>query len=289
MPASLRETKLDDWLPTFFAEYQNIKCNHFIDLSGWLPIFFAEYSSVRVPSSPQKHAKPATPIDIEKLDGLLHNLESVMPDARKGAFLCDPWEVACLGRDEVRNSAVLAWLLNPRGSHGIGDKALIALLNALNFPTDTGKYCYVRTESNPTGEIENRVDIEIDSEKFYLVIEVKIYALEGDKQVERYCNTLENLSERRKVPWALIFLTRNGDLPKTAGKFNNSIYISSSNKLPMTWERFGKIYPMSWKQLAITLQNELKPAFEKESEVKPASRIMAEQIVQRYLSRIKSY
>lgn len=293
MAKSTQQSNLDEWLPIFFAEYQKVGGADVSDLIEWLPVFFDEYQKVRVPKLHQKYAKPATPIDLEKLNNLFHNLEGVMPDARKGAFLCDPWEVACLGRDEVRNSAVLAWLLNPRGSHGIGDNALIALLKALNFPTDTGKYCHVRVESNPTGEIENRVDIEIDSEKFYLVIEVKIKAPEGDKQIERYCDILESLSKKRKIPWALIYLTVKGNKPGTSGIFENRICHVSPNKLPnicpLSWERFAKIYSMSWARLATILQNELTPAFKGKFSAKPASRIMVEQMVMRYISRIKSY
>lgn len=140
MVAAICGTNLDEWLLTFFAEYQKVRVTEADELSEWLPHFFGEYQQVRVSNIHPKYAKPATPIDTVRLDSLLQNLEGTMPDARNGAFLCDPWEVACLGKDEVRNSAVLAWLLNPRGNHGIGDKALIALLKALNFPTDTGKY-----------------------------------------------------------------------------------------------------------------------------------------------------
>lgn len=272
MAASIRETNLDDLLPTFFAEYQKIKGDRFTNLGEWLPLFFAGYSRVRVTSSRQKHAKPATPIDIEKLEELFYNLEIVIPDARKGAFLCDPWDVACLGRDEVRNSAVLAWLLNPRGSHGLGNitlKALLSTLEPLNSLIDTGKFCHVRTESNPTGEVANRVDIEIDSENFYLIIEVKINAVEGDKQIERYGEIAEVLSDGR--PWALLLLTLQGDKPKTAGKY------------------FDRVFSMSWYMFAQIITNKIKPFLKEEYASKTASRIMAEQMVMSYLSRIKSY
>lgn len=264
--------KLEEWLPTFFSEYQQFKRVDFSALSEWLPVFFDEYRKVRVPSLQQKYAKPASPLDAEKLKELFYHLEGIMPDARKGAFHCDPWEVACLGSDEVRNSAVLAWLLNPRGSHGIGDIALKALLTALEplkSIKETGKFCHIRTESNPTGEFANRVDIEIDSENFYLIIEVKINAGEGDKQIERYGEIAELLSNGR--PWALLFLTLQGAKPTTAGKY------------------IDNVFSMSWSMLANVITNRIKPVLKEERASKTVSRIMAEQMVLRYLSRIKSY
>lgn len=264
--------KLEEWLPTFFAEYQQVKRTDFSGLSEWLPVFFDEYRKVRVPSLQQKYAKPASPIDAEKLKELLHHFKDIMPDARKGAFHCDPWEVACLGSDEVRNSAVLAWLLNPRGSHGIGDIALKALLTALEplkSLKDTGKFCHMRTESNPTGEVANRVDIEIDSENFYLIIEVKINAVEGDKQIERYGEIAKSRSYGR--PWALLFLTLQGAKPTTAGKY------------------IDNVCSMSWSMLANIITDKIKPVLKEEHASKTASRIMAEQMVLRYLSRMRSY
>src|SRR4051794_35670092 len=37
-----------------------------------------------------------------------------------------------LGRDEVRNCRVLAWLFDPLGAHGLGDRFLRAFLETLN-------------------------------------------------------------------------------------------------------------------------------------------------------------
>ena len=44
----------------------------------------------------------------------------------------------------------------------------------------------MRKESNPDGYIRNRVDIEIESNDFYLIIEVKIDANESIEQLKKY-------------------------------------------------------------------------------------------------------
>lgn len=44
-------------------------------------------------------------------------------------------------------------------------------------------YCRVRVETNPTGDNTNRVDVEINADNFFLLIEVKIDAYEQPEQI----------------------------------------------------------------------------------------------------------
>jgi len=103
------------------------------------------------------------------------------------------------------------------------------------FPFEPDASCIVRTEANPDGDFSNRVDIEIDSKSFYLIIEVKINAPERDNQIEDYGKIAELQAGQR--PWAILFLTPKGKPPKTAGHYNQ-----------------GKILPISWRELAAAIQ-----------------------------------
>jgi hypothetical protein len=245
------------------------------ELEAWLPQFFTEYHIYHSGKSTLPVAKAFSWLTCQSLEEWFCAIEEPLKISRLAAFQCDPWDVAGLGRDEVRNSSVLAWLLNPNGSHGLGDAALKGLLVRLNqhfcgdFPTNYGSYCSVCTESNPDGELTNRVDIEIDSENFYLIIEVKINALERDKQLEDYGDLAQNKAYGR--PWALVFLTLNGIPSKTAGKYDS------------------KVLPISWKKLSHVIGKSLGSGFLLHDKIKGQSRVMTEQLVMRFIKRMHSY
>lgn len=60
-----------------------------------------------------------------------------------------------------------------------------------------------RSKRPPCGNNINRVDIEINADNFYLLIEVKIDAREQDSQISRYCFDAKNRAISR--PWGVIF------------------------------------------------------------------------------------
>lgn len=187
-------------------------------------------------------------VDTDKLDVFLKSLEQPLQIAKQSGWLCDPWQVAGLKRDEVRNSRVLSWLLNPRGSHGFGDKLLVALLAEIklpSFPLMVSPSCRVQEEQCPDGDQSNRVDIEINDANFYLLIEVKIQASEGEQQLARYGDIAAKRAGSK--PWGMIYLTTRGNQSKSAGKW------------------IDKVIPMSWQQLAHILTNALPKKKETEA------------------------
>lgn len=247
-----------------------------IELQTWLPRFFTDYQACRPP--PIAHIDEPVPksfqIDVAKLTQWLADLQQPMIDARKGAFHFDPWEVAGLRRDEVRNSAVLAWLLNPKGSHGMGDVAMRGLLGDLNnfdssFPAACSRFCRVRIESNPDGDSGNRVDIEVDDANFFVLIEVKIGAPEGVDQLKRYGDIAKQLAGTR--PWALVFLTPQGMKSNTAGVHVN------------------RVLPMSWRQLSHSVAQSVKGSTSGALNTSGPARHMAEQAVQRFLKQMRTF
>lgn len=188
-----------------------------VSLTSQLDDFFRQWSQCVVTTlrPPKINLRP------EPLQAFFADLAQPMTALQHHAFSFDPWDVAGVGRNEMRNSTLLAWLLNPSGSHGFGMRPLAALLKAVAawkreaFPEQTGRYCHVEVETSPTGDSSNRVDIEINAEKFFLLIEVKIGAAEQENQLARYCKEAQIRAGQRD--WAVVFLTPQGREPSTRG------------------------------------------------------------------------
>ena len=88
---------------------------------------------------------------------------------------------------------MLAWFLNPHGSHGFGPAFLRTLLDEVAKRTPDWPHLdrrlsrvSVLTEEWPLGSEANRVDIAIDTADCTLFVEVKIDAPEGPNQLHRY-------------------------------------------------------------------------------------------------------
>ncbi|MCB5195693.1 PDDEXK-like family protein [Deefgea salmonis] len=214
-------------------------------------------------------------INVDQLHLWFNALKAPIDRAKQGAFSFNPWITANVKRDEVRNSAILAWLLNPKGNHGLGKLALKVLTGGVSNSDLTlniadSRYCTVRTESNPDGSRTNRVDIEIDAELFYLLIEVKIDAPEGVDQLSRYGALCEKRAHGR--PWAIIFLTPNKSPPKTAGAHEN------------------KITTISWAQLSHWISKELRQHISaQQGESVERQEILAQECVKHFLSYIRNF
>lgn len=113
--------------------------------------------------------KATAVLNPQRLAAALASLQMPVRQARaNGAFL-QVWSVAGLKRNELRNAAVLAWLIDPNGSHGHGPAVLSGLLSAAaervpSWPShgvDLSRVS-VRTEEHPLGSDRDRVDIAVD-------------------------------------------------------------------------------------------------------------------------------
>lgn len=122
-----------------------------------------------------------------------------------------------LTSDETRtHSAFIAELLDPNGSHGLGDQFLRSFVNTIdclkswNFDTQSAK---VHKELSIGGKNEDcseggRIDIVVESNGKAIIIENKIYAGDQEKQLVRYYNYgTKNYSNGIR----LLYLTLNGD------------------------------------------------------------------------------
>ena len=98
-------------------------------------------------------------------------------------------------RYELKHSALIANLLDPKGSHGCGDAFLRAFFEiALKertylFEDCTLLHSYTEYYTGPiAGDTGGRIDILVTSSDYGLIIENKIYAGDQDKQLTRYDN-----------------------------------------------------------------------------------------------------
>lgn len=152
---------------------------------------------------------------------------------------------ACgIENQETAHSAFIANLLNPEGTHGCGNLFLIKFLDILKEKYQEIEIdkllndVWVETEHNEDGY--GRFDIWIKSKKenAYMIIENKIDAGDGEKQLLNYSNFLNEKSKRfnEKRKGVLLYLTLNGraaennstsdkvDLNKQNGYYSISYY-----------------------------------------------------------------
>ena len=127
------------------------------------------------------------------------------------------FNVLDLTTDETRtHSAFIAELLDPNGSHGLGDQFLQSFVNTIDclkswhFDTQSAR---VHKELSIGGKNEDcseggRIDIVVESNGKAIIIENKIYAGDQEKQLVRYYNYgTKNYSNGIR----LLYLTLNGD------------------------------------------------------------------------------
>lgn len=98
-------------------------------------------------------------------------------------------------RYELKHSALIANLLDPKGSHGCGDAILRAFFEialkgtAYPFEDCTLPHSYTEYYTGPIADdTGGRIDILVKSSHYGLIIENKIYAGDQDKQLTRYDN-----------------------------------------------------------------------------------------------------
>lgn len=98
-------------------------------------------------------------------------------------------------RYELKHSALIANLLDPKGSHGCGDAFIRAFFEialkgtAYPFESSTPPDSCTEYYTGPiAGDTGGRIDILVKSSHYGLIIENKIYAGDQDKQLTRYDN-----------------------------------------------------------------------------------------------------
>ncbi|MEZ8573925.1 PD-(D/E)XK nuclease family protein [Vibrio splendidus] len=179
-------------------------------------------------------------ISTSKVQDFFHDVSPLHQKNLNSGSLINVWTVSGIKRNEVRNTAVLAWWLDCHESHGLGSQLLTRVLNdhMPKFNTLVIKVDPYRTrpESLPLGELDNRIDIEMSSRAVLIFWEVKIDAQEGKEQLNRY-HTLLNAKANKIQEKCLIYLTPD------SGKQHHST--------PYT-------YGITWSQLANSFRDVLE-------------------------------
>ncbi|MEQ9501773.1 MAG: PD-(D/E)XK nuclease family protein [Deltaproteobacteria bacterium] len=143
-------------------------------------------------------------------------------DAHDASRATDPrfdvLEVLRVRHDEVLNCRFLAWLLDPRGSHGLGAALLqrVTAKLALRIPDEAWQEpIVVGTESSTQ---DGRIDIEVSSARFLLAIEAKVVSKHHTDQDVRYNAWLDACGVTRGVPLDqrhLVWLSRESARDRT--------------------------------------------------------------------------
>lgn len=204
-------------LNNFFSEYQRLEQvslqSLLHDMAGYFEVYDAILKKHDIHAADRDAQAPI--FSPEQYSAFFSKFEPLyLSEKRRGAEM-NVWQQSGLKRNEVRNTAVLAWWLDPQGSHALGDLLIRQFLMCLPSEQSEkllmvlGKGVKVKTESLPLGEKENRIDIEIEGPELLLFVEVKIDAGEGHEQLARY----QALIERKQKIYgpqksAIIYLTR---------------------------------------------------------------------------------
>ncbi|MCH5276534.1 MAG: PD-(D/E)XK nuclease family protein [Desulfovibrionaceae bacterium] len=168
-------------------------------------------------------------ISVTELSSFLNSFKKHLERERKSGQTINIFDVLGLGHDEKKHCMFLAWLLDPRGSHGHGGlffHACIAQLTAYQGDKDilSGNYT-VRTERCPLGDMADRVDIVCEGRDFLCYIEAKIDTWEHGNQTIRYWKKLATCANGRKT--ALIYLA-DGSKP------------ACDSAIPLSWKTLSE-------------------------------------------------
>lgn len=122
-----------------------------------------------------------------------------------------PWNLFKLFRrttDELTYSHILSYLLDPKQSHGLGAAFLRAFANIIGLSSDLNySMAEVQTEV-ACGCI--RADIVIDIEELTVIIENKLYSIEGPEQTLAQEKSFRSDLQYRSRSIVFVFLTPSG-------------------------------------------------------------------------------
>ena len=119
-----------------------------------------------------------------------------------------------IAKFEIRHSMVLAWLLDPSESHGLGQDYLDGMLRFFHCEFPRQKKAKFLKSVSVKREQEN-LDIIVASKsaKIVIVIENKVKSKEGQNQLERYYNRVEEHDIYKDYERHYVFLTLDGQSP----------------------------------------------------------------------------
>jgi hypothetical protein len=148
---------------------------------------------------PAPHEAGLATLSPEVLANAFTSLAEPLADARRTGGLTNPWAVAGLRRDEVRVACALAGLWRREFGGAASTRFLAAYLEHVVPGTDwVGELAYgysIIAELCPLGDVKDRVDLVIESNRRIVGIEVKIGAGLGERQLERYQDAIKQRAD----------------------------------------------------------------------------------------------
>ena len=165
-------------------------------------------------------------ISIDKLRDTFRKINAPLAEMRIDGALLNVWKASGLKRDEVRNSSALAALLDPQQIGSDAKRILKEFLNRLrwsgNAPLPSHSQLEepyrVAVETNPYGQESNRIDLSIEGSTFFLYIEIKIDAVEGEDQIDRYIAVMKSRADVLLKQSFFIYLS-----PRSSKKFYQEV------------------------------------------------------------------
>lgn len=168
------------------------------------------FLALRVVLPPRQPRAPKQFYALGDLQEAFRALKRPLATARAQGGLVNPWALAGLGHDEVRNAGALAGLWTTEFGGETSRQFLAHYLSAALPTTDwlsaLGAGYRVGTEVCPMGNAADRVDLIIETSAHLIGIEVKIRAGLGRDQLERYKVSVSRQAELQKRSARVVLL-----------------------------------------------------------------------------------
>lgn len=229
-------------LQAFLAEWGRLKRPAATPLDARLVSFVQAWRAVPRPRPLEvAHEIVRHELTAERLAQIVSEIRPALDRARASGASINVWRVAGLGRKERRAADALAWLLQPRGDHGLGSAPLEGLFDALQAaspscprPSDPAR-CSIRVEDRPMWSERDRVDLVIDHPQLLLFVEIKVDSVEGLDQLRRYAEAAQQTARCTGRPaWRVAYLTRSRAIQTESG-----------------------IIPLNWRDLSLALRKRM--------------------------------
>ncbi|MEA3189120.1 MAG: hypothetical protein QOD99_2950, partial [Chthoniobacter sp.] len=176
--------------------------------------FFCESpETVRALQTAPKGGKNAAPVRSERIARFIKE-SPILAQLKAMLTHINLFEAMGGGEKEVRHSRLLAWLLDPRLSHGCGNTYLKRFLNAVLEEDGDSLDDYKLDLNEFRAECEDdRIDILLINEasRFVCAIENKVHSEQRPGQLETYRKRLE--ARFPQYVRKLIFLTLRNEIP----------------------------------------------------------------------------
>ena len=180
--------------------------------------------------------------DLESLKAAFVALKTPLAAARAQGDLINPWAIAGLGRDEVRNAATLAglWMADFGGSSSklFISSFLEEALPGIDWMAEIAAGYHVETEICPLGDKSDRVDLVVETGKHLVAIEVKIGARLAPQQLQRYEVAIARRARLRdRTPHVILLAPFPGKLASVADSCWRDIYRAASRAAQASAEK----------------------------------------------------